>query len=183
MRYGAWHKTLEIPSSLIGAVTDFAKGQEPEIAETLDPNGVTRRSSRVVWVKEQRLLAPFQAIVTKVNREAEWDFDVDVLEPMQYTEYYGGDEYGWHCDQHRTPYPDGRVRKFSFSIFLNDDFEGGAFDLEIYAPNVEQRYITFDKMKPNTALFFQSDMWHRVRPVTKGVRKSLVGWVLGKKFR
>ena len=31
-----------------------------------------------------------------------------------------------------TPYPDGRIRKISFSIFLNNNFEGGEFDLEIH---------------------------------------------------
>jgi PKHD-type hydroxylase len=183
MKYGAWYKTQEIPSQLAEAVANFVRGRELEAARTLDDNGITRRRSHVVWVNEPELLAPFQSIVRRVNRDAAWDFDVDVLEPMQYAEYYVGDEYGWHCDQHRTPYPDGRVRKFSFSIFLNDDFEGGEFDLEIHAPNVDVRYITFEKLKTNTGLFFQADMWHRVRPVTQGVRKSLVGWVLGRKFK
>ena len=45
------------------------------------------------------------------------------------------------------------------------------------------RYKTFSNLPINTILFFQSDYWHRVRPVTNGVRKSIVGWVLGPKFR
>ena len=183
MRYGASYITHEIPAGPIRALADFVKTKEAEVAVTVDHDGITRRSSKVIWVKEAALLSPFQDIAMRVNRQAGWDFDIDVLEPLQYTEYYGGDEYGWHCDQHKTPYPDGRVRKFSFSVFLNDDFEGGAFDLEIYAPNFDVRHVTFDKLKPNTALFFQADLWHRVRPVSRGLRKSLVGWVLGKKFK
>ena len=92
-------------------------------------------------------------------------------------------EYGWHVDQHNEPYSDRRVRKISFSVFLNDDYTGGEFDLELHSPSIKPRYETFSKLPLNTALFFQSDYWHRVRPVTKGVRKSLVGWVLGPEFK
>lgn len=183
MRYDPLYKAILIPPALTLAVKTFVQTKKSEPAEALDPNGITRRSASVIWIKEQALLAPFLDIARTINRDTAWDFDIDVLEPLQYTEYAPGDEYGWHCDQHRIPYADGRVRKFSFSVFLNDDFEGGAFDLEIHAPNVEVRYLTFERMKPNTALFFQADLWHRVRPVSQGVRKSLVGWVLGKKFR
>jgi PKHD-type hydroxylase len=183
MRYEPLYKAMLIPPALIRAIEADVKSRQSEPAQVLDPSGATRRSASVVWIKQPGLLAPFLELARGVNRDTGWDFDIDVLEPLQYTEYAIGDEYGWHCDQHRTPYPDGRVRKFSFSVFLNDDFEGGAFDLEIHAPNIEVRHLTFERMKPNTALFFQADLWHRVRPVTAGVRKSLVGWVLGRKFK
>jgi len=31
-------------------------------------------------------------------------------------------------------------------------------------------------------LIFPSYLWHRVTPVTKGIRKSLVAWVIGPQF-
>jgi PKHD-type hydroxylase len=71
----------------------------------------------------------------------------------------------------------------SFTIFLNDDYEGGEFDLEIYGPAAEPRYVEIKKQPKTNCVIFHSDMWHRVRPVTKGVRKSLVGWVLGNQFK
>ena len=113
----------------------------------------------------------------------DWNFDLDAIEPLQYGEYGKKEEYGWHVDQHNKPYNDGRLRKISFSVFLNNDYTGGEFDLELHSPSVKDRYDTFTKLPLNTALFFKSDYWHRVRPVTKGVRKSLVGWVLGPKFK
>jgi PKHD-type hydroxylase len=183
MRYDPLYKAYLVPPALARAVEDYVKTRKPEPAKALDPNGATRRSASVIWIKEEALIAPFLEMSKMVNHDTGWAFDIDVLEPLQYTEYRAGDEYGWHCDQHRTPYPDDRVRKFSFSVFMNDDFEGGAFDLEIHAPNIDVRFVTFDKLKPNTALFFQADLWHRVRPVVTGTRRSLVGWVLGRKFR
>ena len=87
-------------------------------------------------------------------------------------------------DQHAEVHNDNRVRKLSFSVFLNNNYEGGEFDLEVSNPSNETRYITFNKnTETNTALFFHSDYWHRVRPVKKGVRKSLVGWLLGPKYK
>ena len=70
------------------------------------------------------------------------------------------------------------VRKISMSLFLNEDYEGGDFDLEIYKPEVDPRYKSF-KLPKGSAIFFQGDKWHRVRPVTSGVRKSIVAWFYG----
>ena len=100
------------------------------------------------------------------------------IEPLQYSEYGVGGEYGWHRDVHEKPYPNGLVRKMSFSTILNNDFEGGEFDIETKNPADKKRYDTFDNKKHNT-IIFPSHMWHRVRPVKFGVRKSIVGWVLG----
>lgn len=183
MKYAPLYKVILIPPVLIRTLAEHVEARAAEPTQTLDSDGVTRRSGGVVWVKHPPLIGQFLEIAKDVNRQLGWDFDVDVLEPLQYTTYREGDEYGWHTDQHATIYPDGRVRKFSFSVFLNDDFEGGAFDLEVYAPNADPRFVTFERMRPNTALFFQADLWHRVRPVTRGVRRSLVGWVLGPRFR
>ena len=183
MRYAPLYKAVLIPPALTRMVEEQIRAAAGENPTTLDSDGIVRRAGRVVWIKQAALINQFLAIAKDVNRQTGWDFDVDVLEPLQYTSYAAGDEYGWHTDQHRTPYPDGRVRKFSFSVFLNDDFEGGAFDLEVNAPTADVRYVTFEKMRPDTALFFQADLWHRVRPVTAGIRRSLVGWILGPKLR
>jgi len=183
MRYGKWFMSYELSPQFLSTVEDFVRRQarEPSRVENQDAN--TRRRSDVVWIREPDLLAAALIVAKVANKDAGWDFDLDVVEPLQYTEYSPSDEYGWHTDQADAPYPDMRVRKVSFSVFLNDEFEGGQFDLEVYGPNVEQRALTFEKLKPGTAIFFQSDMWHRVRPITSGLRKSLVGWVLGTKFR
>jgi PKHD-type hydroxylase len=71
----------------------------------------------------------------------------------------------------------GSNRKLSFSLLLNDDYEGG--ELEIPgSPGQEDVFVPVR----NTAIFFPSSMPHCVKPVTKGIRKSLVGWVHGPNF-
>lgn len=183
MRYGKSFASYELSPAFLAAVENIVREQTREVAAVENAGGNTRRRSSVVWIRAPELLSAALTIAQRANADAGWDFELDVVEPLQYTEYVPGDEYGWHTDQADMPYPDMRVRKVSFSVLLNNEFEGGHFDLEVHGPNVEERALTFRKVRPGTAIFFQSHLWHRVRPVTSGMRKSLVGWVLGTKYR
>lgn len=57
-------------------------------------------------------------------------------------------------------------------------------DLRFSIPHPDSNKITVNSFKPKTGtmIVFPSHIWHKVGPVTKGVRKSLVGWVVGKPF-
>ena len=67
--------------------------------------------------------------------------------------------------------------KISFTVLLNDDFEGGEFEI---LQGTEKVVI---KLKKQDAIIFMSDTPHRVKPVTKDVRHSLVGWIQGPPFK
>ena len=69
------------------------------------------------------------------------------------------------------------LRKLSMTMFLNDDFEGGNLQLEAGPPNMRNRIINMQS-QIGTMIFFPSTMWHRVTPIVKGVRKTLVVWFL-----
>jgi len=185
MRYGDPYETIVISKTLINRTLDKLKSEKFKMStgKTLSSTNETKRNSNVTFIDDHVILKEFLDVTKRINNNASWNFNIDTIEPLQYGEYNKSQEYGWHVDQHNKPYSDGKVRKISFSIFLNDDYTGGEFDLELHSPSVKNRYETFSKLPLNTALFFQSDYWHRVRPVTKGVRKSLVGWVLGPEFR
>tara|TARA_E500000318_G_scaffold59836_1_gene55543 strand:- start:281 stop:805 length:525 start_codon:yes stop_codon:yes gene_type:complete len=152
-----------------------------EDAGVVNSSGYTVRKSQISWINDRKILDQFLEFTHDINATAGWNFEIDAIEPLQYTEYAEGGEYGWHVDQHSKPYDDGRIRKISFSLILNDDFEGGDFDLEYGHPNKNPRHETFCLGK-NEAIFFKSDYWHRVNPVKSGIRRSLVGWILGKKY-
>ena len=156
-------------------------GGSKEDAKTNDSSGHTARISEIRWINDRPTLDRFLEYTKLVNKEAGWNFQIDGIEPLQYTEYGVGGEYGWHIDQHTKPYADNRIRKISFSLLLNDDYEGGDFDLEYGHPSKELRHATF-RLGKNEAIFFKSDFWHRVNPVKSGIRKSLVGWILGKNY-
>ena len=123
------------------------------------------RNANVQFINDKEILKRWLGVAQTINKKVNWNFDLDAIEHLQYGEYNKDQYYGWHIDQHGAPYADGE------------------FDLEIGSPNQKDRHKTFHKLPVNQMLFFQSEFWHQVRPVTKGVRKSLVGWVLGPKFK
>jgi len=138
-----------------------------------EESGKVKRNSKIFFIKDTETCKEIFNLINKTTV-----IQLTDIEPLQYSEYGVGGEYGWHRDIHDKPYPNGLVRKVSFSTILNDDFEGGEFDIETKNPADKKRYDTFDNKKQNT-IIFPSHMWHRVRPVKSGVRKSIVGWVLG----
>jgi len=138
-----------------------------------EESGKVKRNSKVFFIKDNKTCKEIFNLINETTV-----IQLTDIEPLQYSEYGVGGEYGWHRDVHEKPYPNGLVRKMSFSTILNDDFEGGEFDIETKNPADKKRYDTFDNKKHNT-IIFPSHMWHRVRPVKSGVRKSIVGWVLG----
>ena len=70
-------------------------------------------------------------------------------------------------------------RKLSLTILLNDpsEFKGGEFQLQT---KNEPSTISLTK---GEVVFFPSFLLHRVTTLTEGIRKSLVVWVTGPKFR
>ena len=138
----------------------------------------TSRDSRVGWIHDEDVLNLFFDMAEQANQDCKWNLNIDFLEAMQYTVYDRDGFYDWHVDQHEEPNAENQVRKISCTCWVNDDYEGGEFDLEIYNPKTEPRYETFTS-KPGNVIFFLSDTFHRVRPITSGVRKSLVGWFSG----
>jgi PKHD-type hydroxylase len=138
-----------------------------------EESGKVKRNSKVFFIKDDETCKEIFNLINETTL-----IQLTDIEPLQYSEYSVGGEYGWHRDIHDNPYPNGLVRKVSFSTILNDDFVGGEFDIETKNPADKKRYDTFNNKKYNT-IIFPSHMWHRVRPVKSGIRKSIVGWVLG----
>lgn len=111
-----------------------------------------------------------------------YGFDLNGYDSFQYTVYNSdtADHYSWHADiglgDDAADF--GGTRKLSMTLLLNDDFEGGEFELNLAH---ESDPVKVDAKK-GRAVFFPSFLIHRVKPVTSGTRRSLVIWVLGPKF-
>ena len=145
------------------------------------------RISDVFWTTEQWVYDLTFPYMYEANKKAGWNLNMKAAESMQITRYKKGGFYAFHKDgnaDHLSAYDKpgnsfmhGHVRKISMSIILNDNFEGGAFEFAIYGK--EQCTITPIEAKAGDIIFFPSGMEHRVAPVTKGVRYSLVNWFVG----
>jgi PKHD-type hydroxylase len=116
------------------------------------------------------------SVVNNIN-EKFFNFDLKYIETLQFTCYIeSGSKYDPHID---TMYKSFGTRKLSFSILLNDpaEFEGG--DLQLFTGPTP----IIAKRQQGTAILFPSYTLHAVTPITKGTRYSLVGWVVGPRFK
>jgi PKHD-type hydroxylase len=102
---------------------------------------------------------------------------MQLTEPGQFTHYPTGGFYDWHMDndvlgKHQPP-----VRKISMTLLLSpeNEFDGG--ELEFMQSGKTA------KLKQGQAIFFASWLQHRVKPVIRGERKSLVMWFGGPSFK
>ena len=121
------------------------------------------------------------------NINAEWNFDVNYCEPLQYCGYRKNHFYEWHHDRSFTE-GNEHIRKLSLSLALNDgsEYEGGEFNFDFRKEDSSiKRDIHYVKElnKIGSIIIFPSFLTHKVNPVTKGVRHSLVGWFKGPNFK
>lgn len=138
------------------------------------------RTSEVAWindeVKHEWLFSRITDLALVANREM-WNYDLwGYQDGLQYTIYYdNGGHYDWHVDLG----PGMSNRKLSCVVQLSDpsDYEGGELQM-----NTGSQLISVPKEK-GLVTFFSSFVLHRVTPVTKGVRKSLVAWISGPNLR
>tara|TARA_Y100001937_G_C7069610_1_gene307737 strand:- start:328 stop:894 length:567 start_codon:yes stop_codon:yes gene_type:complete len=188
MKYGASYRVIEMTDSAMTKIQRTLDSEDLVWKDSLTHQSAeakkhNSRISQQAWIREVRFCQMFIDIAKSMNVSNLWNLDIQGVEPIQYGVYPAGGKYDWHVDQHPQPVQ-GMVRKISMSLFMNDptDYKGGEFDLELYKPETDCRYETF-KLKKGSAIFFQSDVWHRVRPVKSGVRKSIVAWFYGPPYK
>ena len=168
-----------------------------------------KRNSENAWINTNHWIAGFLwHYVNKANRE-NFLYDLTNIdgENLQYTKYSEGQYYNWHNDAGISNYYKPQyvansgnsdedsdnlqvtdflktscelVRKLSFTLQLSDpdEYEGGNVQL---IDDSGKSYIS--PRQRGTIILFDSRTQHRVIKVKKGVRKSIVGWVLGPRWR
>ena len=145
----------------------------------------TRRST-IRWINPNDINSKFiydliWRYAKQANKQA-FGIDINTLSDIQYTIYEDKEEgfYDWHFDTFWGN-PSFNDRKLSVTIQLSDskDYTGGDFKFD---PQYEPPNEKDIRMK-GTILVFPSPIRHMVEPVKKGVRKSLVAWIEGPKFK
>ena len=164
------------------------------------------RNAQNAWIPSSHWIAGFcWHYVMRANRE-NFLYDISHIdqESLQYTVYDSGEYYGWHSDADlstmHTPLSEWNkaqksieevqydkirtqnecCRKLSFSLLIADpsDYRGG--NLEFYGFQ-DKKYIV--PKQRGTIILFDSRAKHRVTKVTEGVRKSIVGWTVGPRWK
>ncbi len=161
-----------------------------------------KRSSKNSWIPTTHWVGGFVwHYIERANRE-NFLYDIRNIdsETMQFTQYDVGEFYGWHNDagissQYKPisvgNHSEGRaqdfvnenlelVRKLSVVIQLSnpEDYEGG--NLQLLSEDGKKYFAPRQR---GTIIIFDSRTQHRVLKVTKGRRKSLVGWIVGPRWK
>ena len=147
--------------------------------KTLD---ASYRRTDLLWLDDlkglESIYKTVDTLIHKVNN-THYHWNLDYLEVMQLGIYKAKNQgfYDMHTDSILST-GTGKSRKLSFSILFSDpaEFEGG--DLVMHH-RVGGHTV---KLQKNQAVFFPSFIPHSVTPVTNGIRKSIVGWVVGPDF-
>ena len=199
-----------IPTKICNEIIQYASNHKDNIAITGEfgenrnlkeqplnkkelKNLKTKRNSNVVWLNDKWIYKEIHPFIRFANQSAGWNFQWDWSESCQFTKYKKNQHYGWHCDSWSTSYKEagnykGKIRKLSSILILSDpkDYSGGdlEFDFRNADPDKKRNVKVCKDIKCKGSLIvFPSFVWHRVNPVKKGIRYSLVSWHLGKPFQ
>ena len=208
-----WYFQSAIPKKICDEIIEYGKSQKKKELQALtggfgkdrdvNKSPLTdkeiedlkkKRDSNIVWMSEPWIYKEIQPYIHTANKNAGWNFDWDFSESCQFTKYSKGQYYGWHCDSWDKPYEDvdqnrnGKIRKLSVTVSLSDvsEYKGGEleFDFRNEDSNKKKSIRKCTEILPKgSVVVFPSFVWHRVKPVTKGVRYSLVIWNLGYPFK
>ena len=139
------------------------------------------RKSGICWIRELFYKNLVFDVITRTNRDSGLNFQLEHIEDLQLTRYVAPDgHYNLHVDDdgHSRENVDDNIRKLSMSCLLTDpnEFEGGNFQFNLS----DKPYDV--KLEKGDIIIFASYFLHRISPVTKGVRHSLVAWANGRAF-
>lgn len=195
-------KQTEIKTGQIGNPHDSSKKNEGT-----DDNRI--RSSSVCWFTQDMMPAHIEQKIHDAmclaNEDTGWNFDIAYRQAYQYTIYDApettkkdrGDFYTWHTDSGPERDDRNQLRKLSFTLQLShpDDYEGGyfqwlesqqVFDRMHDSPIVDVtnaiKTLPYSVKDKGSIFFFPSYVHHQVTPVTRGQRKSFVGWCVGNSY-
>ena len=202
-----WYYT-DLPEDVVDIIErDLTETFDPQMADSKlhgDALNKEKRNSQNAWIPTNHWVGGFLwHYIMRANRE-NFLYDLRCIdgESMQYTRYEKGQYYKWHNDaglatQYKPVAVGNRgsdeahtqdfvsescemVRKLSFAMQLSDpdDYEGGNVQLLDEAGN---SYMA--PRKKGSIMLFDSRTQHRVLPVTKGTRKSIVGWTVGPRWK
>jgi PKHD-type hydroxylase len=175
-----WNKWY-IPSDLCDLIVKECN-KDFQTSDAITGGGLNRdmRDSQVAWIpKIHWLNGIIWHYVWEANKE-HYHYDIEGIHgQIQLTTYGVGEYYKWHQDD-MNEFEDTGNRKLSITVQLSDpsEYEGG----EVQFLSSDNKLFFAPKSK-GSIVVFDSRLKHRVLPVKKGVRKSLVAWIGGPAWR
>jgi len=137
-------------------------------------NKEIRDVKRLMLVQNQGIGGVLTSTALNANHHW-WQYNITHSNQTEFLMYEPGGRYTSHVDTFHVH--SDETRKLTVLAFLNDDFEGGKFFLNASGTPF------YPPQNAGTVLVFPSYMVHGVEPVTKGIRYSVVTWMVGPYFK
>ena len=212
INYGKQHKVEMAITGGVERDDGSSRKADGSLKKSVIKNIQKKRKSDIVWMNDRWIYKEIHPLIHEANAKAGWNFEWDWSESCQFTKYGVGQYYGWHCDSWEKPYDrskqkddngvpyaetgnypmdHGKIRKLSVTISLNDpsEYDGGNLQFDFrnqvdWERNKKKAIKSCTEIRPRgSVIVFPSFVWHRVEPVTRGTRYSLVIWNLGYPFK
>lgn len=135
----------------------------------------TRDVKKVPLASWNGLGAQMAGMGLSANQQA-WKFDITHANQCDYLIYDVDGHYTAHTDTIVDPIQT-ECRKLTVLSFLNKDFDGGRLFLQINSERI------YPPQEAGSVLVFPSFILHGVEPVTRGIRRSVVTWMVGPWFK
>jgi hypothetical protein len=133
-----------------------------------------RKVERLPLHLNQGIGATLTAYSLSINND-KWQYAVTHTNQTEFLVYDIDGKYEAHVDTFHMH--SNETRKLTSIVFLNDDFEGGKFYIQT------QKEKVYPPQAKGTIIVFPAFMLHGVEPVTKGIRYSVVSWLVGPYFK
>jgi predicted 2-oxoglutarate/Fe(II)-dependent dioxygenase YbiX len=178
--YTYWHFSdaldINAANKIIESIEHQVEGEDGAIGGDINiVNKTIRDVKRVSLPTHRGIGATMAGMGISANNQA-WKFDVTHANQCDYLKYDVDGHYYPHIDTFMNP-EEKNCRKLTVLMFLNDDFEGGRLFIQIGHEKI------YPPQKAGTCLVFPSFMLHGVEPVTKGIRRTIVTWIVGPWFK
>lgn len=188
INYPVWWSKEKIPQDVCEEIIRIGKELKLEEGTVVGTAGQhkrkdpTYRETNIAWFEKGHTLdSLIQSYVGLANLEAKWNFTITGMERIQFGEYKRKGFYDWHRDTiTNVKLPN---RKLSVSVNLSNpkDYEGGDLIIKNYYGTRELKLV--ENLRPQgTVVVFPSILQHKVTPVKRGTRYSLVQWYNGPEF-
>ena len=153
---------------------------ESELAGNYDDNVLNKevRDNKEVIINNEKLNNKLK-MVFELSNHSIYNYDIQEMEKVKILRYENGGKYKWHTD---CGAKETSTRKLTAVIQLSDEtkYEGGDLEFGITDNSGENNYTA--PRTRGSIIIFPAFLSHRVTPIIKGRRYSLITWMNGDCF-
>jgi len=156
---------------------ETGEATDSELAGNYKDNLVNKevRNNKEVIINNEELNNKLK-MVFELSNQSIWKYKIQELEKVRILKYENGGKYKWHTD---CGAKETSTRKLTAIVQLSDEtkYEGGNLEFGITDKSGKNNYTA--PRTQGSVIIFPSFLSHRVTPITKGRRYSLITWMNG----